>query len=275
MKKFTSIFKTMIPAPSSAERIRQQGILVLTAPGAELPPGFPENIVREKIFKESGSVAAFQCGNGGYFCKIYKYRGFFHSLKRTFRTPRAFRCFSGAQLLAEHGFQTPVPIAAAVRRKGIIPLSQLLLTGTLPEGTLYLDKKIRETDLRAAGKLLCERAAFAAKLHRKGFVHGDMSLRNFYALTEPGNFGLIDLDGIRHYPQAIPRKMAVKELARLISSAFRCREKDPVPQEDWLHDALQSYRQNGGADLRPEELRPVLARLLKHRAHPVWEGKSL
>ena len=261
-----------IPAPSDSELIRQNAFLVWNRPEKELPEGFPENTIREKLLKESGSVAAFLCGNGRYFCKIYKFRGIFHSLKRTFRTPRAFRCFAGARLLAEHGFQTPEPVAAAVRMQGPVPLYQILINEALPEETTYLDKAIQDLPPEDAEALLCAVTGFAARLHHAGFIHGDMSLRNFYALPEAGNFGLIDLDGIRYCPQGISRKAASKEIARLISSAFRCRKKKSVCQEDWLEHALQSYRQNGGTDLCTSDLCRTIDRLLKHRIHPVWKG---
>ena len=120
MKKIMSIFRGKIPAPAPCDFIRQGSFVVLKNAGSELPEGFPDAISREKFLKESGSVAAFQCGNGQYFCKIYKYRSFLHSLKRAFRTPRAFRCFAGGRYLAELDFQTPEPVAAAMPAKTAI-----------------------------------------------------------------------------------------------------------------------------------------------------------
>lgn len=228
---------------------------------------------REQVIKESGSVAAFRCGEGKFFCKIYKFRNIFHSLKRTFRTPRAFRCFAGARLLAEKGFATPEPLAAAVRSTcGVIPLQQILLTRALPGETVYLDKALRDLPPAEAEMLLKKAAGFAAKLHGAGFIHGDMSLRNFYCLPDPENFGVIDLDGMLYCPRGVPRQLAARELARLISSAYRCHTAGAIPREQWLQTALQSYRDQGGFPLRPEDLAGTIDRLQKHRSHPAWKG---
>ena len=268
MKKIMSIFRGKIPAPAPCDFIRQGSFVVLKNAGSELPEGFPDAMSREKFLKESGSVAAFQCGNGQYFCKIYKYRSFLHSLKRAFRTPRAFRCFAGGRYLAELDFQTPEPVAAAVYYKGFVPLQQILITRCLPPDTVYLDKAVKDADARTAGELLRSVTGFAAKLHQAGFAHGDMSLRNIYLLPDGQSFGLIDLDGIIHYPAGVPRCVAAREVARLISSAYRCSSLPEIPREEWAQNALLSYRVSGGADLCKQDIAGPLSRLEKHRPHP-------
>ena len=265
MKKIMSIFRGKIPAPAPCDFIRQGSFVVLKNAGAELPEGFPDAISRKKTLKESGSVAAFQCGNGQYFCKIYKYRSFLHSLKRAFRTPRAFRCFAGGRYLAELDFQTPEPVAAAVYYKGFVPLQQILITRCLPPDTVYLDKAVKDADARTAGELLCSVTGFAAKLHQAGFAHGDKSLRNIYLLPDGQSFGLIDLDGIIHYPAGVPRCVAAREVARLISSAYRCYLLPEIPREEWQKKALQSYQDAGGTALRRQDIAGTLARLERHR----------
>ena len=265
MKKLLSIFRGIIPAPAPCDLSCQGGFLVLKSAGTEPPDGFPDAMSREKILKESGSVAAFLCSNGQNFCKVYKFRGFFHSLKRAFRTPRAFRCFTGAQRLAELGVQTPEPVAAAVYYRGIIPVFQILVTKGLPEDTVYLHKAFEKADGRTAEALLCAVTAFAAKLHLAGFVHGDMSFRNIYLLPDGKTFGLIDLDGITHYPSGVPRNVAAREVARLISSAYRCYLLPEIPREEWQKKALQSYQDAGGTALRRQDIAGTLARLERHR----------
>jgi hypothetical protein len=265
MKKMLSIFRGIIPAPALCDLSREGGCFVLKSSAAELPEGFPDAVAREKILKESGSVAAFLCGNGQYFCKIYKYRRFLHSLKRIFRTPRAFRCFAGAQRLAELGFQTPEPVAAAVYYKGIIPMRQVLLTRSLPADTVYFHKAFEKADIRQAEALLSAVTAFAAKLHQAGFIHGDMSFRNIYLLPDGQSFGLIDLDGIMHYPAGVPRIFAAREVARLISSAYRSYLLPEIPREEWLQAALQSYRDAGGKPLCKQDIAGTLTRLERHR----------
>ena len=267
MKNIVKILRGTAPAPSPGNLQSRGGFVILQNSGFVLPEGFPDALIREKMLKESGSVAAFLCGNGRYFCKIYKYRRFFHSLKRVFRTPRAFRCFAGAQRLAEHGFQTPEPVAAAVWYRGIIPLHQLLITRSLPESTVYLDKAVKETDIQTAGELLCAVTGFTAKLHQTGFTHGDMSLRNIYLADNGNSFGMIDLDGMMIYPAGVPRKVAAREIARLISSAYRCSSQPDIPRKEWMQSALAAYRESGGENLQEKDIAGTLARLEKHRPH--------
>ncbi len=269
MKKMIAILNRNVPAPAPGDLMHRDRYVILAPPGTSLPEGFPNTLAREQILKESGSVAAFLNGNGQLFCKIYKYRSFLHSLKRTFRTPRAFRCFTGAQLLAKYGFYTPQPAAAAVCYKGPVPLHQILITQSLPGNTVYLDKAIAQMDCKKAGELLCAVTEFAAKLHQAGFVHGDMSLRNIYLLPDGKSFGMIDLDAISHYSDGVPRRAAAQEAARLISSAYRCCLQPDIPREEWLQNALQSYRAAGGADLQKQDIAGTLARLAKHRPHQV------
>ena len=272
MKSIRSIFQSNVPSPDSGSLIRRDGFTVFAAPGTEMPEGFPENIAREKVLKESGSVAAYLCGGGKYFCKIYKFRNFLHSLKRTFRTPRAFRCFAGAQLLAEYGFQTPKPIGAAVRYRGSVPLYQILLTESLPENTVYPGNEFKQAGFDEAENMLCALAAFAAKLHQAGFIHGDMSLRNFYFIPEKNTFGVIDLDGISIYPAGVPAKAAAREVARLLASAYRSTALKDFSRQKWLELVLQSYRETGGVPLPFKPLCRTIDRLQQHRDHPVWKG---
>ena len=95
-----------------------------------------------------------------------------------------------------------------------------------------------------------------------------MSLRNIYLLPDGQSFGLIDLDGIIHYPSGVPRNIAAREVARLISSAYRCSSLPEIPREEWAQNALLSYRESGGADLCKQDIAGTLSRLEKHRPHP-------
>ena len=267
MKEQIQKLRGIIPAPESCDLSRQGRFLVLKNAEMRLPDGFPDAVVREDILKESGSVAAFHCSNGQYFGKVYKHRGLLHSLKRTFRTPRAFRCFAGAQRLVELGFHTPEPVAAAVCFMGVIPLHQILITRILPADTVYLHKAFEKSDCRQAEDLLCAVTAFTAKLHQAGVVHGDLSFRNIYLLPDGQSFGLIDLDGIALYPSGVPRGIASREVARLISSAYRCSSLPEIPREEWMQSALAAYRESGGENLQKKDIAGTLTRLEKHRYH--------
>jgi len=238
-------------------RTRYEGLPV-TAPD-EMP-------MPETILKDSPSVTAFLCGSGQCFVKTYKFRSFLHSLKYVFRPPRAFRCVAAAEALLAAGFATPRPIFAAVRRRfGLLPVGQTLLTEALPPETVFLNREMATAPSAETGlAILRELAAFAAKLHLAGFLHGDLSLRNLYRVPDDRRFGLIDLDGLLLARSPFPRAAAVGELARIIAGAFRVSPNLP-PREVCVREVLACYRSSGGMELRPAELLPVIRRLEKHR----------
>lgn len=256
------------PRPASGRILRREGMASLLLPDAALPPGFPDALVREDVLKDSRSVAAFRCGGGRFFAKLYKFRSRMHALKHVFRTPRAFRSFAAAEALAEAGFATPRPVAASVAlRFGVVPVRQVLLTEALPPETVFCNREIAAApdDARAL-LLLRELAGFAARLHAAGFLHGDLSLRNLYRVSDGRRFGVIDLDGLLLVRTPCPRAAAAGELARIVASAFRCR---PELRRDAsvTEEVLRAYSEAGGAAIRPEELRSDIRRLVRHRPH--------
>lgn len=251
------------PRPAPGGKFRREGCLCIAVPDAALPPDFPVMEKTEHPVKDSRSVAAFRSGDGRFFVKIYKFRKLVHALKYAFRTPRAFRCFAAAGRLRNNGFATPEAVAAAVRYRFGVPTRQILLTAALPEDTVFLDRELAAAEPDAALAILRELAAFAARLHQAGLLHGDLSLRNIYRVPGDKKFGLIDLDGLLIARMPLRRTAAVNELARILASAFRVsanlRDRDACVRE-----VLKSYRDAGGMELRPEELAPVIRRLERH-----------
>jgi len=272
MNIFFPFLRSKIPAVPTEELIRRENILMIAEP--EIPPDFMKTFQPEVMLKESGSVAAFICGNGCYFGKICKFRGMGRAILRAHRVPRVFRCYAGAKWLIADGFTTPPPVAAAVRtflRR--IPIAQYLLTERLPENTVYLDKFCRSCTPEDRENLLRELLKFTARLHLAGWRHGDMSLRNLYLLPEPENFGMIDLDALEHYTGSVPAEVAAPELARLISSMVRSAELTKIPA-GMVERSLELYQEFGGPVITPAEIRKKLERLMKHKAHPKWQGKT-
>ena len=69
------------------------------------------------------------------------------------------------------------------------------------------------------------------------------------------------------YPAGVPRQVAAREIARLISSAYRCSSQPNLPREEWMQSALAAYRESGGENLQKKDIADTLARLEKHRYH--------
>lgn len=189
------------------------------------------------------------------FYKLYRYRGFFHSLRHIFITPRTRRVQHAAAVLRQNGVLTPEVLAAvAVKKFGFFPLYEVLLTRALrPEETVLTRERAsfyhvnRTQSIAALSKLL-------AAVHRAGIAHGDMNMRNIYRSTDVGGkatLGVIDLDNAQDYGQ-VPTASRRRELARLISSfvkSAKCGETEEVSRQ-----FADAYRAETGLDLYDPKL---------------------
>ncbi len=201
----------------------------------------------------------------GFFVKRYNVRGFWHSLRRRFQFPRAFRCLSAALCLEELGIETPrVQLAAVDHRYGFLCGNQYLLTDMLPDDAVYLDLLFPTLSQTARTGLLHELAAFVARLHTANIEHGDLSLRNIYRLPN-GAFGLIDLDScILHTGNRTTWRR--HELARVISSAVRVLNEEDAASflSIWTREAQTTYQKAGGVLFTREALLRRAEHLLAH-----------
>ena len=187
-------------------------------------------------------------GNG-VFLKEYVYHSPWDKFRQRFKTPRPFVSLAAAQRLAELGIPTPRVLAAA---RGVAPdgdLHDLLVTEELPPETVFGDRRAAELgDERAT--LARELVPVVFRLHENGFLHGDLSLRNWYRSPE-GRWGLIDLDGAAVGGAGKDRR--TDELARLTSSCFVAapRREDGVAElTKFIRVFRDEYVRSGGA-VRP------------------------
>lgn len=156
-------------------------------------------------------------GNG-VFLKEYVYRSFWNRFRQRFRAPRPFVSLDAARRLEQLGIPTPRVLAAA---RGVSPegaVRDLLVTAELPPEVRFGDRIATELGERRA-ELGSELAAMVFRLHENGFLHGDLSLRNWYRTPE-GAWGLIDLDGAVVGRGKASTARRTDELARLASSCF-------------------------------------------------------
>lgn len=154
-----------------------------------------ELLARASVVKDSRSTRAGTVD--GLFIKRYNRRGFFHTLKRLFQTPRPYRCKKTAEHLAAAGIPTP----------------EVLFTNREFLVTEALDVRFGNQQIPPVGLL----AATLRRIHSAGVYHGDASMRNFYFTGTGGILGVIDLDGAKIY-RKIPPKAVSKDIARAISS---------------------------------------------------------
>ena len=166
-------------------------------------PASPESLLENgRILKNSRSVVSGFDPHERFFVKQYRKNGLMRTLKRAFLYPRSYRCLAAALRLRQLGVETPEVLLA----------SRYCLITEILSGVRFLPE-CPETAIAATALLV--------KLHDGGLRHGDFNLRNLY-LTADGAFGVIDLDGSRLYPGAVPEKVRFLELARLVSSYLKC-----------------------------------------------------
>lgn len=265
-------------------RIQWHGLFGLLY--SEMPS--PEMVARRvlcpappmRIIKDSRSVTAMLCRDEirdeGYFYKRYNYRGFWHNLRKFFQFARPYRCLAAAMKLRSAGFQTPqVLLAGEVRRWGFWPQRQYLLSEQLEEGFHFLPF-YSGLDIERRMALFRWVIEQVARLHKGGMEHGDLSFRNMYGrFTEEGgfvDFGVIDLDGFRLYRGGVPRRRRLRELARVISSAYRLRVDrgaGEVMLEELVTEGMIGYRNACGVEFTEMELVRYCHRFLRHRTHRV------
>lgn len=156
------------------------------------------------------------------FIKRYNNKGFLHTLKYFFRTPRAIRAFHNAWIF--EACDIPVPRAQGIvlfRRFGFTKVSYLV-TDTVKDSVGTLDFfKMLDRDSFLFGQFTETVLAYLAIAHGHGLRHGDLKMSNIFCRKSPDDgysFGFWDLDVATFTGRPLARKTRAAELARLISS---------------------------------------------------------
>jgi len=184
---------------------------------------------------------------GGVFLKEYIYKSLWDRFRQRFKTPRPFVSLEAARRLEELGIPTPHVLAAA---RGVEPgggIRDLLVTSELPSEAGFGDKLAAELGKKRS-TLARELVPVVFRLHEHGFLHGDLSLRNWYRLPD-GKWGLIDLDGAAVGRRA-SKSQRTDELARLASSCFVAAtlpQDGPAELTRVIRGFLEEYARQGGA----------------------------
>lgn len=213
----------------------------------------------EQLLKNSGSVRAGVID--GCFVKCYRKRSLAGSLKQVLLLPRPYRCLGAELRLREIGVATP-EVLGTLRRRDYVFLPQMdyLVTAALPPNARSLKDQVPDSPHPVDLVLLSGMVHLAAKLHDAGVAHGDLSLRNIYALENQGlltEFGVIDLDSAEAEDAPLPVNYRRRELARLISSYQDLRSyfKKPMAElPELIEQAAALYEAATGLDLRSPAL---------------------
>lgn len=157
-----------------------------------------------------------------FFLKIYRPKPL-EMLKDLFRDSKAFRALKSGEALSKVGFHVPLTVAAGEERHlGFLKKAFLL---TLKVETfplrLFLQRNYSATPdppaLRKKREYLRCLASEIRRLHRYGFVHGDLVPSNILVRSgaERIDFFYLDNDRTRHYPTWLPHTLWKRNLVQL------------------------------------------------------------
>jgi len=163
-------------------------------------------------------------GQGAEFhLKIYHPSDFSGAFKDLCRDSKAFRALKQGRELSRAGFHTPVPVAAGERRRWRFLHQAFLLTRTV-EGTLlpyfvsdhYADTRAMVSSM-AKRRGVRQLAEEIGRLHRCGFVHGDLIPYNIVIQKNRNEtrYFFIDNDRTRRYRWWFPHRLWKRNLVQL------------------------------------------------------------
>ncbi len=230
-----------------------------------------------KILKNTRSTTAAKINipeSGTFFLKRYNNRGWWHSFRYIFRTARPWRVKMISDQLREAGINTPMTIAAAVRRRcGIFMDAGYLMTewidGIIPPDQLVpqlLNNKALFTQYR-------NQVVFTLNhLHDNGIRHGDLKIYNIYCLKKDDGLevGLLDLDGSSHYRRRLNAQKRVQDISRFIASIIQVARKQDIPVDvgQIAEFIITEYERISGFELNNEYLHRLIAHHLERRRKP-------
>ncbi len=177
-----------VARPGICSSPEQLEATALTLAKGQLPPGW------EWIASSTSARVARQ-GQQGIFYKEFLPRSSMERIKTRLRGSRAARARHNSEALLRAGFNAPRSLAWGKLAGG----RYYLLSAAVPgEGvTTWLRARMTSRSreaLRYRRRLLDELGHFVGKLHRAGFVHGDLRPSNLLAVDtgERFEFALID-----------------------------------------------------------------------------------
>jgi hypothetical protein len=174
------------------------------------------------------------------------------------RAPPRLNEFANLRWLLKRDFLAPSPLAAGVFYRTGSPCYQFLLTQAVPGGQPLDEYLFSATPAERA--VLVERfGREIARLHRLGFVHRDLYLRNFFVCRRDGTALLYFLDAWRGGPRPNLRGPAYDIACLMLFGAELL-----TPEEQALF-----FRSYFGSESAPGNVARFLERVVSHRSQLV------
>ncbi len=215
-----------------------------------------------ELDKDSSSTTAgvIELDGHKYFLKRYNNKNFKRKLKNSVRQTRPFKVLKTSQAVSAAGVFVPEIYAALNYRRGLLLESSYLLSSFLESAKTagqVIQSLSGEENFKIFMNKICR---VLVKIHNAGIMHGDVKISNILINRNDKNsydIGLLDFDGSRCYPEALPARRRARDLARLISSyLLTCRHRAlAVKHLEELSDCFaRKYYDISGIDLRSERL---------------------
>ena len=156
------------------------------------------------------------------YLKTYYCLDMVERTRSLFRCSKALRALKQGEALRQEGFRAPLAIAAGEQRKHRLLRKAFLLTAEV-DGTLlpaFLKDRFQSADAGWCTEkriYLRQLAVEVARLHERGFVHGDLTPYNIMVRTEGAGaaFFFLDNDRTRRYPSWLGHWLWKRNLVQL------------------------------------------------------------
>src|SRR5262245_59251474 len=158
-----------------------------------------------------------------FFLKVFHGSFGAGAIKDIFRDSKAFRAMRQATALARHNFNVPIAVAAGEKREYGFLLKAFVLTvdvegQSLPAFLRQQGAGIPSISLFEKRNALKHLALEVCRLHKLGFVHGDLVPTNIFVYRAPSKetgFFFMDNDRTRQYPTWVPHTLWRRNLVQL------------------------------------------------------------
>jgi hypothetical protein len=199
-----------------------------------LPASWSEELWREILDRVASAerrrhpqtlrLGAAGAGVAGYYLKVYSPSRGVGAIKDWFRDSKAVRALKQGLALSNLGFHAPVAVAAAEERAFGALRRAFLLTSEVaaqPLAAVLRDRFAPPLDraaVRRKRQWLRQLALETRRMHRQGFVHGDLVASNILARLETdggATFFYMDNDRTRRYPVWLPHRLWRRNLVQL------------------------------------------------------------
>jgi serine/threonine protein kinase len=159
----------------------------------------------------------------GFYLKVYYSLNAVENFKDLVRGSKAFRALKQAEALDREGFRVPLVVAAGQEKTHRFLNRSFLLSEEIEGRPLNLFLRERfafpldVTALRQKREYLRRLATEVSRLHRSGFVHGDLTAYNVLVRPEMNgmSFFFLDNDRTRRYPPWFPQGLWKRNLVQL------------------------------------------------------------